>query len=316
MQLLKNTRSFLAKIYHYSKDEAELLISPPDDMVLEEHTGNITPGALTRICLFASFDIKSKVNDYTLHYIECLHEAGFEVIFCTTSGHLKKDDVEKLAPYCSKILRKTNVGFDFSSWNAARVYIKNKEQYEMLLLANDSVYGPIFNLKSLFNRAIDQGEKKKFYGLMLSKEIGPHLPSYFLIFGKNFLNSPDFEQYWKRYKPFSRKERIIRTLEVAGGSFCLLRGIDLVPLFDTNNLQNESSVVSAEEEILLAHNPSLLKWKPLITERGFPFIKTELLKQNRFRLKNIEEWKEVVESGDYPALKGKIEQHLSHLGIS
>ena len=83
-----------------------------------------------------------------------------------------------------------------------------------------------------------------------------------------------------------------------------------------SNVEAIRQSLLTEEEILLAHNPSLLKWKPLITERGFPFIKTELLKQNRFRLKNIEEWKAVVESGDYPALKGKIEQHLSHLGIS
>ena len=66
-------------------------------------------------------------------------EAGFEVIFCTTSGQLQKDDVEKLAPYCSKILRKTNVGFDFSSWNAGRLYIKNKEHKSSISQKNRGI---------------------------------------------------------------------------------------------------------------------------------------------------------------------------------
>lgn len=45
-----------------------------------------------------------------------------------------------------------NIGYDFGSWACAIVEMKNCiKEYKKLILANDSVYGPLFDLDEFFS---------------------------------------------------------------------------------------------------------------------------------------------------------------------
>jgi lipopolysaccharide biosynthesis protein len=76
---------------------------------------------------------------------------------------------------CCDVLLRENSGLDFASWSAG--FAKHAPMMgARLLLANDSVYGPIGDLRHGLERLTCR--PADFYGMVESVEIAPHLQSW------------------------------------------------------------------------------------------------------------------------------------------
>lgn len=129
------------------------------------------------ICLFAHFDPDDRVDDYVYHYLGKLKRLNFSTIFISTSA-LSERDVKQLRVDCRDVMLRENAGLDFGSWSAA--FAKYASAINgRLLLTNDSVYGPIGDLATAFDRLTKQSAD--FYGMVETVEIAPHLQSWFLL---------------------------------------------------------------------------------------------------------------------------------------
>src|SRR5579872_6975427 len=113
-------------------------------------------------CLFAHFDKDDKVDEYVLRYLKHIKELNFSIVFISTA-RLPPGEVERLRSDCFDVIVRENVGLDFGSWAVG--FAKHAAAINgRLLLANDSVYGPIGSLPDAVDRLTSR--PADFYGLV------------------------------------------------------------------------------------------------------------------------------------------------------
>jgi lipopolysaccharide biosynthesis protein len=254
-------------------------------------------------CLFAHFDKDNKVADYVLHYLGEIKRLGFSVVFIS-AARLGEPDLERVRDCCDDIILRENAGLDFGSW--AEGFAKHRHAIGgRLLLANDSVYGPIGSLATALDRLT--GAPADFYGMVESLEPSPHLQSWFLLFEPRVVGSDEFRMLLSQ--PFSRmnKRQIIRNGEIALSRRLTAAGLRYEALF-----RNARSALMNPR---YAANPMLLFWRELLVSEGVPFLKVELLRDNPIRVEDAAAILRVVDSID-PSYSSLIKSHLTRTARS
>jgi lipopolysaccharide biosynthesis protein len=249
-------------------------------------------------CLFAHFDKDNRVADHVLHYLNQIKRLDFRVVFISTA-EIVGADLERVRACCDDIILRENVGLDFASWSAG--FAKHRDAIAgRLLLANDSVYGPIGSLGTALDRLT--GKPADFYGMVESLEPGPHLQSWFLLFEPWVVKSAEFTAIMSQ--PFSRmtKQQIIRNGEIALSRRLVAAGFRYEALF-----RNARSVLMSPRYVA---NPMLVFWRELLVDEGVPFLKIELLRDNPIRVADAATVLQVADSID-PWFAKLIGPHLA-----
>ncbi len=243
----------------------------------------LTPDHERPVCLFCSYDKENTVKENVYYYLNELKLAGFDIIFISTSDTILDADLEKLSSCCIRIMNRENRGYDFYGWKTA---LEKYPQYKLhtgLLLANDSVLGPLFDIRDIVARL--ESCDADIIGMTNCFQVYPHLQSYFLYCKKNVILSEEFANFFQNIDILRPKTTIIRKYEI-GFSRILARKFRIVALYDLENLVKQVGYYSSEKPIKWMDPFSL--WKPLITEFRFPFLKKSL-----FLSKKIEDVGEI-----------------------
>lgn len=218
-------------------------------------------------CVFVGFDGQSKLHDYVVYYLASLVDY-FDIHFVTTAEELHQDPsaLAKLQQYCCSVTVRKNEGYDFGSWKYGISNNYNELcQYQGVLLANDSLYGPLFELTDFIDFV--QASPSDVIGLTDSQEFAYHLQSFFLFFKPNVVSSPVFRDFWESVIIQGDKWDIIKKYEI-GLSQRLLRA---------GNFKLEAYCdMSGYPNVNHTHS----HWRELISDKGFPFLKIELVKKN------------------------------------
>lgn len=160
------------------------------------------------------------------------------------------------------ILRKPNIGYDFGSWACGFLHQPQIFKAERVLQVNDSLLGPFWSLDSIFDDfERDLGD---VWGLIRSRQMGPHLQSYFIGYTADVLQSKIFQKFWRDVRVHVDKQEIIARYEL--GLSRLLYG------------EGYAQAAFIEPQ-LLGHstlNPMISAWLQVIRE-GVPFLKRELI---------------------------------------
>jgi lipopolysaccharide biosynthesis protein len=253
------------------------------------------------VCLFAHYDKDNNVDDYVLRYLHELKQLNFSVIFVSTA-RLGSAEVARLTADCDDVILRENAGLDFGSWSTGfakhRVRINGR-----LLLANDSVYGPIGSLRPAFERLTR--EPADFYGFVESIEVTPHPQSWFLLFEPRVVRHPAFAQALDQPFAAMSKKQIIAHGEVGMTRRLLAAGFHCQALYRNDR--------SARLPARHAANPMLLFWREILCDCGVPFLKIELLRDNPFGVEDAAAILESVERID-PASCAVIKAHLARMG--
>jgi lipopolysaccharide biosynthesis protein len=93
-------------------------------------------------------------------------------------------------------------------------------EYDQVIICNDSVYGPLFNLGAVFKRM--NQKKYKFWGITKSETPASHIQSYFIVFGKEIIDDNSLYNFFLNVESLSSKEEIIKKYEIGLSSW--LRG--------------------------------------------------------------------------------------------
>jgi len=251
-----------------------------------------------RVCFFAHYHPRAIVADYVLRYLKALRDAGFAVVVLSTA-ELPHAEQAKLANACARLIMRENVGLDFGGWiEAFRRFMPLKA--ELLLLANDSVYGPVGDLGDFIDRLT--ATPADFYGAVESWEGGAHLQSWFLLLRPAAYGSEAFRAIMARPIPSDMLkleiiDRYERRLTHALGGAGLRHYAAYTP-------HHDSPVAGA-----LCFNPMQYLWKTLVTRYGVPFIKIELLRDNPHNVASVHGWRRLVRRRA-PALVRLIETDL------
>jgi len=274
------------------------LLRDPERLILSEHAGQAPSGG-ERACVFAHFDPAGRIEDYVVLHVRKLAELGLEVVFVSSADGLSGAEIAKVLPHCSRVVVRQNFGLDFGSWKTGIARIGDPGRLRQLVLANDSVFGPLRDLRPIFAQM--EARKLDLWGLTESLELGRHLQSYFLVFEQGALASPYFREFWGGVGFHLRKSSIIRRGEVGLSQGALRRGwkigafIDGVAVRDA--ARREPGFEYPDRIDTPGFNLTLFAWDLLIRDFGFPCLKTEILRQNRFRSGRVAGWRELLGRG-------------------
>ena len=301
--------------------------------VLEEFAAGRSLDGAGRVAIFVHYDGSGRVHGFVVHHLKALRLAGFEIVFVSNAPALHVEDVQKLRGDCARILRRKNVGYDFGAYKDGLLTLGDLSRLDEVALVNDSIYGPLFDLRPLLSRCTDRAA---IWGVTDSWEIQYHLQSYFLLFKKEALLSPAFRKFWNDVLYVPSKNWIIEQYEVGFTQKMLRSGLSCAALFPYQ--QAVATVVEAAQSDALSGgnptapllqymawaieavakgvplNPTHYLWEFLL-EAGCPFLKRNLLVENSQRVPSLDRWPEIIRKGtSYDP--GLIRQHMEAMGIA
>jgi len=272
-----------------------------------------------RIAVFVHYDAAGEVQPYVLPYLQALRSHGFDIVFVSNSGKLVKDAKAVLQPLCAAVLTRRNIGYDFGAMRDGLFFAAAKpENTDMVLVLNDSVYGPLCDIGPLLE-GIDFS-RADVWGATESYQNRYHLQSYFFAVGPVALGSKAWNMFWKSVRPVSNKLWVIMNYEIGMTRSMLKYGLrcaavvtykDLVSRIDPTSLvrkdrdePNDTDPFVINRKTHLTHilyssshrvpmNPTAELWRQLMESR-FPFIKRELLRDNPARVIDLADWRHVA----------------------
>jgi len=231
---------------------------------------------VSKACIFSSFSFSGEVEEYVYYYLDELKKAGFSTVFVSTST-LPQASVKCLSQYVCLIIERENICPDFGSWKAG-LSLLDWEKLDAVLLTNDSVFGPLFNLGDIILSMKDEydvwGMSDNYEGLHFSwnpSETNHHLQSYFLYFNAKAIASDTFRMFWDRVELSASKEEVIEKYEIGISRVFKDSG------FRLGAYANADVVSKNAPQVHKVMNQLFVSWKPLIKDHRFPFFKRELL---------------------------------------
>ncbi len=299
----------------------------------QDHLLADLPGARpelgARTVIFCHYDRQGEIRPHVRRYVEAFRAEGFSVVLVTNSGRLAAPDLAWATSHAARILVRRNIGYDFAAWRDALRRVRPfGAGTECLLLANDSVYGPLQPLGRMLARmdfaAADAWSPTE------SWQHAYHLQSYLLGFGPKALASAAFAGFWDGVRDVRSKWWVVRRYEVGLTQRLLGAGLRCAAIwpydelvlaarrrlgrvrpegaaacdpFDAAEAEAAGRVVRAAAR-QVAMNPTSDLWRVLI-EAEFPFIKRELLRENPTRVPDVAAWQSVL-AGAAPAERDPI----------
>ena len=285
--------------------------------ILKSSQGHI--GINDSLCLFSHYDKHDQIDRYVVEYLKSIRECGFSTIFISTCGSLAEVELRKVRPFVSEIVVRENIGRDFGSWFWGITAFYKPGRFKRLLLANDSVYGPLFPLLDVFE---DMGSRSlDFWGITDSIECEYHVQSYFVVFEEGFLNNPAFSQFWDQYEFEQDKRKVIDNFEIGLTATAIKLGFRVGALCSYFDVRRQALALMDRPQgtgrttaqcKLTPVNSSHFFWRALVQYHRCPLLKIELLRDNPSRIDDVHLWEEVIRdnSNFNPSL---ISSHLSRI---
>lgn len=236
-----------------------------------------------RLCLFAGYNRNGQIDDYVIYYVKEL--SALCDVFYYGDFKAAPGELEKLKKYTVGAKAKRHCKYDFGSWQEAVRYLgwEYVSQYDELLLVNDSCYGPLFSLKSMFKKMETPGYKAW-------AAAGNHfLMSFFVVLDKSVFNSSDFRYFMDHIKKEDNKNLVIKKYERGlndviaaqkGESGCYLTAADIQEFCRRNKRkiqQKTARIWPWYVRWLIKFNPRKVRLYEddavLLLLMGFPFVK-------------------------------------------
>ena len=231
------------------------------------------------LTIFAGYDKDNIIDDYVLFYLKELNKLA-DIIY-VADCEMPEFELNKISDLTIKSISEKHGEYDFGSYKRGYIYAKENnilENYDYLILCNDSVYGPLFSLDSLFDKMKDY----KFGGLYKSKDIKIanhyYIGSFFIVIKKEIFSSDIFSNFINSIKKEGDKNEIIKNYEFGISKLMIDSGINIEGLFLDTDISNRPY------------------FEPLkLLNEGFPFIKKHILDKKITVPLNIEELKLIIQ---------------------
>ncbi|MEI0566373.1 rhamnan synthesis F family protein [Brachyspira pulli] len=220
-----------------------------------------------RLAIFAGYDKDNIIDDYVVYYIKELKKVA-DIIY-VSDCNISDSELEKISSYCIHIINGRHGEYDFGSYKRGYIYAKEKDilkDYDYIILCNDSVFGPIFNLEEIVKNI--ENKNTDVWGIFKSLKdsyYDDHLQSYFISIKQKVYISAEFYNFILSIKKESDKNNVIAKYEIG-----------LSQLFKENNY-SISYFLDSSLNLNLNRNTPLFDPYISITN-GFPFLKTYIFK--------------------------------------
>ncbi|OBI26220.1 hypothetical protein A5709_07495 [Mycobacterium sp. E1386] len=271
--------SFLAaRRYRLSGDALAFLCETHKELPAEP------PPARRTLVLFAHFDRQGVVDPYVAYYLRELHGLGATIVFVSGSPSLIPESVSPIRSLCAGIYTRRTLSLDFGSWHLAWSILRQHgwslDQFDRLVLANDSVFGPLFPIDEMWSSF----HGADMYGAIESAELGSHVQSFFLAWDLNARTRDFLNDFWDGFQYIVDKDALVRQYEIGVSERARHAGLSIKPFVSLADIKaaygrspaHQWATKFSGEPI----NSTLYFWDGLIEHLRFPFLKTILPRHN------------------------------------
>ena len=243
-----------------------------------------------RLCLYAHYDPESIIDSAVVHCIKAMADAGFEIVFISTSLQFHEKEFAKIACYCSRGIHKKNHGWDFGSWALAIKLHDNLQKYIQIVFTNDSFLGPLYeNLPLIFKR---MATKNLDVWSLVDYDSDKHyvLQSFFLCFNQKIIEDGFITNYFKRFVICPNKRWVVPWCEVGLTQLLISAGYRVAACYKTSEikkriLQTTTARYALYRDLVRSGercNVVISFWDFLVAEMQFPVVKIKsVLLSNR-----------------------------------
>lgn len=286
---------------------------------------------MKRACVFAHYDKDNIVDEYVYYYLKELLTVVQKLIFVSVSDILSSD-IEKLQKLNIDVIKRENIGYDFYSYKVGLKSLE-LENFDELIICNDSVYGPLFPLESVFEK---MKEKKDVWGITESNEIYRHLQSYFIVYTKEVFLSKYFQDFWKNLEIIEDKNEIIKKYEV-GFSKLLLENNFILNSYVDYKVNRKDTIIFMFKRFMKNPRKNLLKfillprkyfniinskslnithtfWNNLISEYQMPFVKISkftIESERKDTFENLNKLEKIISKYPIKLIRNHLDRVLS-----
>jgi lipopolysaccharide biosynthesis protein len=274
------------------------------------------PGRRTLV-LFAHFDLQGIVDPYVVYYLKALHGLGATIVFVSGSPNLSPESVAPIKALCAGVFTRRTLSLDFGSWHLAWCILRGRgwslEQFDRLVVANDSVFGPLFPIDEMWSSFRDAD----MYGAIESAEQSPHLQSFLLAWDLNSRTRAFLDEFWDGFQYIVNKNILIQRYELGLSERARQAGLSVKPFVSVAAIEAAYGLAPAHEWAGVFSgeptNNTLYFWDGLIEHLRFPFLKTILPRHNRPWHDSMAHLRDFIERHtDYPY--ELIQSNLDRLG--
>lgn len=242
----------------------------------EIHQKNVYEGAspndkVHSLVIFAAYFPDGIIPKHTIYCLSQLKKY-YDGIILISDSFLPLPEIDKikhLVIYCECC---EHCEYDFGSYKRGYNYAKDAGMLKginNLLLCNDSVAGPIFDLKNTFNK---MSNKTDFWGLMDSKEIRYHLQSWFMCFENTKLINNEVGMFLNKVIKEKYFWDIVLNYETKFTKYLIRKGYTCASY--TPNKINETKKM----EVLNHSSNKVFYPFTMMSKFSFPFVKIKYLK--------------------------------------
>jgi lipopolysaccharide biosynthesis protein len=269
-----------------------------------------------KIAVFAHYDPAGVVHDFVTYYLQALRDAGFAIVFVSNCPDLAMASLQRVLSLSALVLLRANVGYDFGAFKDGIGELGELSRFQQVVLANDSVYGPLFDLREVLARC-DAGAD--VWGMTDSRDGGYHLQSYFLLFRDRALADPGLKTFFGSVRPVQSKDWVIRRYEIGLTQAMRRAGLRCAALFPYEEaaaafvrtvVTSEAARRSGTSEPNRRYSAQMLRmlargaplnathffWIELVSKLRCPFIKRELLIDNPAGAPHVSGWRDIIGS--------------------
>lgn len=258
---------------------------------------------MRRLLIYLTYDPQNIIDDYIAYFLQSMRPLTATIAVVCNMPHIDRG-LHNLAAYANHIFYRENIGLDAGGFKDALCTFIGWDrlaQYDELVLANDSFYGPFSDIGGIF--ADMESRSLDFWGLMgrgagtygATGSDPAHILSFFYVFQAPLLHSSAFRTYWEDMPYYGSYMDVVKQYERRlTGHFAELgyswgTYADTAPN-ETENLQNQFFQCD-----YLAYE--------MITKRKFPFLKRKQMSNNTLFVQTQEN---IPQSLDY------IERHTGY----
>lgn len=264
---------------------------------------------MNRLLLYVHYNKYNKISEHVFYQLNKMRPLFSKVIVISNSK-LNDDNINELKEKClvTDVLERENIGYDFAAWKDGLDYlgIDSLEQYDSITMMNDTCFGPLWDLKDVYEKFESQNDVD-FWGMtnhqkIKSKDINipEHLQSYFISFKKAIISSEVFKKFWRNIEYHTDVQKVIDLYETQYTKLFQKNGFNYASVLDVVPLRND-----------YFHSNFTIHYPHVLLKNHVPFIKVKTFDLSRHLSPYL--LKEIEKTTDYPI--DLILKHMSDISL-
>ncbi len=285
---------------------------------------------MATLAVMVHYDPDGQVAGHVRYALRRLRPVADRLVFVTTA-QLSAGAAASLE-IADTVISRPNVGYDFYSWRAGLLSGPDWTGYERVILANDSIVGPLVGVEDLLEHM--RGTGADVYGITTSAQVVRHVQSYWTCYGPAAIAEESLRRFWAEMVAVDERQAVIERYELGLGRLVEAAGLRVGSYFTatpheerimaarmasysrppTTRALAAGAAYALQPVRRVVESPVLGLWDRALDGARLPAVKVSLFSRNPYRIDRAAALAELTEQ--FPEAFDGFEAYLRRLGVA